>query len=70
MAKKKDTGFSYDGAMKELQLIAGQLQGDAISIDDLAEKVSRATELIALCREKLRQTENEIQELTVENEEI
>ena len=63
MAKKKDTGFSYDAAMKELQQIAGQLQGDAISIDDLAEKVSRATELIKLCREKLRKTENEIKDL-------
>jgi exodeoxyribonuclease VII small subunit len=66
MAKKKSGEFSYDAAMKELQEIAAQLQGDAISIDDLAEKVSRATELIRLCREKLRHTEVEIQELNDE----
>lgn len=66
MAKKKSGEFSYDAAMKELQEIAAQLQGDAISIDDLAEKVSRATELIRLCREKLRHTEDEIQELNDE----
>jgi exodeoxyribonuclease VII small subunit len=63
MAKKKSGEFSYDAAMKELQEIAAQLQGDSISIDDLAEKVSRATELIRLCREKLRFTETEIQAL-------
>jgi exodeoxyribonuclease VII small subunit len=66
MAKKKSGEFSYDAAMKELQDIAAQLQGDTISIDDLAEKVSRATELIRLCREKLRHTEVEIQELNDE----
>jgi exodeoxyribonuclease VII small subunit len=66
MAKKKSGEFSYDAAMKELQDIAAQLQGDTISIDDLAEKVSRATELIRLCREKLRHTEREIQELNEE----
>lgn len=66
MAKKKAGEFSYDAAMKELQEIAAQLQGDAISIDDLAEKVSRATELIRLCREKLRHTEEDIQELTMD----
>jgi exodeoxyribonuclease VII small subunit len=66
MAKKKSGEFSYDAAMKELQDIAAQLQGDTISIDDLAEKVSRATELIRLCREKLRHTESEIQELNEE----
>ena len=63
MAKKKLGEFSYDAAMKELQNIAAHLQGDSISIDDLAEKVSRATELIRLCREKLRHTETEIQAL-------
>jgi exodeoxyribonuclease VII small subunit len=47
-----------------LQDIAAQLQGDSISIDDLAEKVSRATELIRLCREKLRHTETEIQAIS------
>jgi exodeoxyribonuclease VII small subunit len=67
MAKKKSGEFSYDAAMQELQDIAAQLQGDSISIDDLAEKVSRATELIRLCREKLRHTETEIQALN-ENE--
>lgn len=57
---KKTTEFSYDAAMQELQTLVGQLQNDQIGVDALAEKVRRAAELIRLCREKLRQTEDEV----------
>jgi exodeoxyribonuclease VII small subunit len=57
---KKVSDFSYDAAMQELQTLVGQLQNDQISVDDLAEKVRRASELIRACREKLRQTEEEV----------
>ena len=53
--------FSYDKAMKELTTIVQALQNDEISIDKLSEKIKRASELIALCREKLRQTESDIE---------
>lgn len=68
MSKKKSGDFSYDGAMKELQSIVLNLQNDTTGIDDLAEKVSRASELIKLCQEKLRQTEKEIQQLDMREE--
>lgn len=57
---KKTTDFSYDAAMNELQTLVGQLQNDQIGVDALAEKVRRAAELIRLCREKLRQTEDDV----------
>ena len=57
---KKTNEFSYDAAMQELQTLVGQLQNDQIGVDALAEKVRRATDLIRLCREKLRQTEEEV----------
>jgi exodeoxyribonuclease VII small subunit len=60
MSKKKTEGFSYDASMIELQKIVAELQNDAIGIDDLSEKVSRASELIRSCREKLRQTEDDV----------
>ena len=63
MSKKKSGEFSYNAAMKELQEIVQNLQNDTIGIDDLAEKVSRASELIKLCKEKLHQTEEAIQEM-------
>lgn len=63
MSKKRSGEFSYDEAMRELQTIVNSLQHDAIKIDDLAQNVKRASELIKLCREKLHQTEKEIQNL-------
>ncbi len=57
---KKTNEFSYDAAMLELQTLVGQLQNDQIGVDALAEKVRRATDLIRLCREKLRQTEEDV----------
>jgi exodeoxyribonuclease VII small subunit len=59
---KKTSDFSYDAAMQELQTLVGQLQNDQIGVDALAEKVRRAAELIRLCREKLRQTEADVNE--------
>lgn len=61
MSKKKNTELSYDSAMKELQTIVNSLQNDSVSIDDLAQNVKRASELIKFCRERLRQTESEIE---------
>lgn len=59
---KKSGEFSYEAAMQELQTLVGQLQNEQIGVDDLAEKVRRASELIKLCREKLRQTEMDVNE--------
>lgn len=49
--------ITYEEALKELQSIVQELQEGNIGIDDLSEKVSRASELIQLCRAKLRKTE-------------
>ncbi len=60
MSKSKIT---YESAMKELQEIVEQLQAEAISMDNLTEKVQRAAVLVQFCKEKLRNTEQEIQGL-------
>jgi exodeoxyribonuclease VII small subunit len=59
MAKKLGE-FSYEAAMQELQTLVSHLQNDQIGVDALAEKVRRASDLIKLCREKLRQTETDV----------
>jgi exodeoxyribonuclease VII small subunit len=61
MSKKK-SDFSYDAAMHEIQIIVAELQNESVGVDALAEKVSRAAELIKLCRGKLRQTETDVKE--------
>ena len=60
MSKKK-LDFSYDAAMQEIQNIVAELQNESVGVDALAEKVRRAADLIKQCREKLRQTEGEVQ---------
>jgi exodeoxyribonuclease VII small subunit len=52
--------LTYEEALKELQGILAQLQEEQVSIDDLSQQVKRAAELIAYCRNKLRETEEDI----------
>jgi exodeoxyribonuclease VII small subunit len=52
--------MKYEEAIKELQSIIDQLQEDQVSVDELSQKARRAAELIQLCREKLRETEEDI----------
>ncbi|MFK7810764.1 MAG: exodeoxyribonuclease VII small subunit [Saprospiraceae bacterium] len=59
----ENENLSYDKAMQELKMIVGQLQEEAVSIDDLSNKAKRAAELIKYCREKLRTTETDLKGL-------
>ena len=52
--------LTYETAYSELQLIAGEIEMEAVSVDLLAEKVKRAAVLIAFCQQKLRATETEV----------
>jgi exodeoxyribonuclease VII small subunit len=51
---------SYTAAFEELKEIVNQLENDSISVDELAEKMKRATELMKICKDKLTKTEEEI----------
>lgn len=57
---KINTDLSYTTALSELQTIVGQLQAEAIDMDQLSEKVQRAATLIRFCQGRLRSTEAEI----------
>ncbi len=58
MAKIKN----YTEAATELEGILDALKSDKIAIDQLAEKVKRANELLTFCQEVLRKTEEAILE--------
>ena len=58
--------MSYKEAITEIEAILRSLREEQNSVDTLAERVARATELIALCREKLRKTEGEINKIIEE----
>lgn len=55
--------LSYEKALIELQQIVAALESGAITIDELAEKTARAATLLQFCREKLRQTETQVNNL-------
>lgn len=55
-----ETKLSYDAAYAELKEISQEIENETISIDVLAEKVKRASFLISFCQDRLRSTENEV----------
>jgi len=52
--------ITYTAAFEELKEIVNQLENDSISVDELAQKMKRATELMKICKDKLIKTEEEI----------
>lgn len=66
MQKNQSKPESYAAAWAELQQIVSELQAETVSVDELAEKIERAALLTNYCREKLRQTEIELEKLTKE----
>lgn len=58
--------MSYKEAIEEIEKILKSLREEQNSIDTLSERVARATELIALCREKLRKAEADVNSI-IEN---
>ncbi len=56
----------YAAALNELDAILRELEGSDVDVDHLAERVSRASELITLCREKISNAQVKIQEVTAD----
>ena len=59
---------SYQEAYQELIDIVKELENNQISIDDMSKKVKCATVLARICKEKLKTTEQEINEILQELE--
>lgn len=55
--------MTYDEAAAQIEAILARLRDEQMSVDDLASEVKRATELIAFCRERLRRTEEQIDQI-------
>lgn len=58
----------YTEAFEELQQIVADIENGEISVDELAKKVQRASQLIDLCRKKLSTTEEEVNKILKELE--
>ena len=64
MAKR--VNISYPEAMAELENILTSLQSSSCDVESLAKRVERASELIDLCRKKLRKAESDVDKLFAE----
>jgi exodeoxyribonuclease VII small subunit len=58
--------ITYTAAFEELKEIVDQLENDSISVDELTEKMKRATVLMKICRDKLTKTEEEVNKTIAE----
>ena len=61
--------INYTDAFEELQQIVAEIEEGEISVDELSEKVKRASELIKICKSKLSSTEEDVKKILLELEE-
>ena len=66
--KKSNIAISYEEALHELETIREALEEDLVSVDELSEKVKRAYDLIAFCKQKLFKTEEELKTFAQKDE--
>ena len=70
---KKAANENYEAAIAELEQIVESIESESIGLDELSTQVQRASELIRMCRAKLKQTEDDLdrimENIEPENEE-
>ncbi len=65
MAKKE---IKYSEAINEIENILHKIEQDEMDIDELSIHVKHVSDLVKLCKKKLKQTENDIQKIIDEIE--
>lgn len=68
MAKKKKDSLKYGEAREKLEEILKEIESEEVDVDDLADRVKEAAELIQLCRKKLQSTRLEVEKVVAEME--
>ncbi len=61
--ERASSATSFSVAMQELESILERIDGDGIDIDQLAGELKRATELLEVCRSKIRKAEIEVNQI-------
>jgi exodeoxyribonuclease VII small subunit len=62
MPKSTQPEISYTEAMSRIEEILEELENEETDIDQLSQRVKEAGELIALCKQKLKNTAQEVEE--------
>ncbi|RAU82704.1 exodeoxyribonuclease VII small subunit [Pontibacter arcticus] len=63
MTAKDPDNMTYREATRELEEILRAIENDAVDVDELTQKVQRSSQLIKLCKEKLRKAEKAIDQV-------
>lgn len=58
--------ITYSTAIVELEDIVSSIENEEVNVDELSIKVKRASELIKFCKEKLKNTEEEVADILKE----
>ncbi len=58
---KKD--LTYNEAVQKIEEILNKLENDELSIDELTNNIRLASELMKFCKNKLRETEIEVERI-------
>ena len=58
-----EQNLTYEEAYNELKQIAREIENESVSVDVLAHKVKRASQLITFCQAKLKSTESEVNKI-------
>ena len=61
--KKAPEDLRFGEAIEELEGILSQIEADEIDIDELADQLKVAAELLELCRGKIRRAEVEVTQI-------
>ena len=56
-----EVGFAM--AIRELEQILAAIEGEEVDLDRLADELKRATELLELCRAKIRKADVEVSQI-------
>lgn len=58
--------LKYEEALAQLETIVRKMETNEFDIDQLAEQLKHAQQLIKFCKDKLTKTEEEIQKINAE----
>ncbi|HIY76558.1 MAG TPA: exodeoxyribonuclease VII small subunit [Candidatus Sphingobacterium stercorigallinarum] len=54
---------TYSDAFDELQSIVSEIESGDIAVDELTQRIARASELLQVCKTKLSASEEEVEKL-------
>lgn len=60
---QQNAQIKYEEAITKLEIIARQLEQNELPIDQIADKLREAQELVNFCKEQLLSVEQEIQKI-------